>query len=106
MSKTQEELNAIKAELEVLNNKVKELNEEELENIAGGMISFDPLKELLQDVTKRQFLEDAVLTPAHITRLTNRKDIIEEFCKKYNIDLEELLEYIENKKAQQQTTKE
>ena len=103
MAKTQEELNAIKFELETLNNKIKELNEEELENIAGGMISFEPLYELLHknNITKYQLLKDDVLTPAHLTRLTTHHNFLEDFCKKHNIDLEELLEYIKNKTNEQ-----
>ena len=34
--KTTEELNAIKEEVETLNNKLKELTEEELEQVNGG----------------------------------------------------------------------
>ena len=103
MAKTQEELNTIKSEIEALNNKIKELNEEELENIAGGMISFEPLNELLHknNITKYQLLKDDVLTPAHLTRLTTHHNFLEDFCKKHNIDLEELLEYIKNKTNEQ-----
>lgn len=100
MSETQEELNALKAEVEALNNKVKELNEEELENIAAGMIDFEPLKELLRKngMTIYQLLESGVLEPAHIDRITYHKDFFNQLCKKYNINPEELLEYIKNKK--------
>ena len=103
MSKTQEELNTLKVELEVLNNKVKELDEEELENIAAGMISFEPLHELLRKVyiTKYQLLKEEILTPAHIKRLTTHRDFFDQFCKKHNIDPEELIEYIKNKKIEQ-----
>ena len=41
--KTKEELNAIKEEIETLNNKLAELNEEELKQVAGG---FDPFEKL------------------------------------------------------------
>lgn len=103
MAKTQEELNSLKAELEALNNKVKELDEEELENVAAGMITFDPLKELLQkvDTTKYNLLKKGILEDANINRLTYHRDFFNQFCKKYNIDPEELLEYINNKKAEQ-----
>ena len=103
MAKTQEELNRLKEELEALNNKVKELDEEDLDNIAGGMISFEPLYELLRknNITKEQLLNNDVLNPAHITRLTTDHNFFEDFCKKHNIDLEELLEYINNKKEEQ-----
>ena len=36
MAKTKEELNALKEEVETLNNKLKELTEEELEQVNGG----------------------------------------------------------------------
>ena len=103
MAKTQEELNRLKEELEALNNKVKELDEEDLDNIAAGMISFEPLYELLHknNITKYQLLKDGVLTPDHITRLTTDHNFFKDFCKKHNIDLEELLEYIKNKKEEQ-----
>ncbi len=41
--KPKEELNAIKEEIETLNNKLAELNEEELKQVAGG---FDPFEKL------------------------------------------------------------
>ena len=36
--KTKEELNALKEEVETLNKKLAELNDEELEQVAGGSI--------------------------------------------------------------------
>lgn len=36
MAKTNDELNKLKQECEALNNKLKELNEEELEMVTGG----------------------------------------------------------------------
>ena len=36
MSKTQEELNQLKIEYETLNNKLKELSEDELKQVSGG----------------------------------------------------------------------
>ena len=36
MAKTQEELNALKEEVETLNKKLKELTEEELNQVTGG----------------------------------------------------------------------
>ena len=38
MSKTKEELNALKKELEDLNEKCRELTEEELEQVTGGLV--------------------------------------------------------------------
>ena len=37
MAKTQEELNQLKTEYETLNNKLKELNEDELKRVIGGV---------------------------------------------------------------------
>ena len=37
MSKTKEELNEIKEEVETVNEKLKELTEEELEQVTGGV---------------------------------------------------------------------
>ena len=36
MAKTQEELNTLKVEYETLNNKLKELSEDELKDVIGG----------------------------------------------------------------------
>ena len=38
MAKTQEELNQLKTEYETLNNKLKELTEEELNMVTGGIL--------------------------------------------------------------------
>ena len=40
--KTKEELNALKEEVETLNKKLAELTEEELAQVAGGMIVYNP----------------------------------------------------------------
>ena len=40
MSKTKEELNAIKEEVESLNEKLQELSKEELEQVSGGVESY------------------------------------------------------------------
>ena len=42
MPKTQEELIQLKIEYETLNNKLKELTEEELEQVTGGLKEHDP----------------------------------------------------------------
>ena len=39
--KTKEELNALKEEIETLNKKLAELNEDELEQVAGGILPKD-----------------------------------------------------------------
>ena len=41
MTKTQEELNDLKQEYETLNNKLKELNEDELKFVTGGVYKKD-----------------------------------------------------------------
>ena len=38
MAKTKEELNELKKEYEILNNKLKELTEDELEIVVGGIV--------------------------------------------------------------------
>ena len=43
MAKTQEELNALKEELEALNKKLAELSEEELAQVSGGFIPAIPI---------------------------------------------------------------
>ena len=41
MTKTQEELNTLKVEYEILNNKLKELTEDELNEVTGGVNIWD-----------------------------------------------------------------
>ena len=43
MAKTQEELNQLKNEYETLNNKLKELTDEELKQVTGGTLQFTPI---------------------------------------------------------------
>ena len=58
MAKTQEELNALKEEVESLNKQLAELTEEELAQVIGGTrTSYDPSqqwKELLLDILKNK----------------------------------------------------
>ena len=42
MAKTKEELNQLKVEYETLSSKLKELTEEELEQVTGGLKEHDP----------------------------------------------------------------
>ena len=41
MAKTQEELNTLKAEYETLNNKLKELSDDELKTVVGGCVDME-----------------------------------------------------------------
>ena len=50
MAKTQEELNALKEEVVTLNEKLKELTEEELAQVTGGSTCSSDLKQGLQPV--------------------------------------------------------
>ena len=55
MSKTKEELNAIKEEVETLNEKLHELTEEELAQVSGGLFVADligsPQMDCLKDAS-------------------------------------------------------
>ena len=57
MVKTQEELNAIKEEVETLNKKLQELTDEELAQVSGGH-DLDPLQ-LKDYAAVRKMLEQA-----------------------------------------------
>ena len=46
MTKTQEELNTLKVEYEILNNKLKELTEDELGYVIGGVDEFPEAEDL------------------------------------------------------------
>ena len=56
--KTREELNAIREEYENLNRKLRELTEEELEQVAGGLIPipviYDSLAQTNDVIQKRE----------------------------------------------------
>ena len=55
--KTQEELNALKEEYESLNNKLQELNEEELKQVTGGLfpvIFASTIRNILNNVSDLQ----------------------------------------------------
>ena len=49
--KTKEELNAIKNEVEALNKKLAELNEDELKQVSGGVSESCILDNILQELT-------------------------------------------------------
>lgn len=72
MEKTKEELNTLKTELETLEKKTMELNEEEFKHITGGMISTDPLYEMLRKhaMTEREIINNSPLLPKHRTHRT------------------------------------
>lgn len=66
MSKTKEDLDTLKKELETLEKKVMELNKDELAHIAGGMIKFDPLYEILKKHTLTEYeTKNSPLLPHH-----------------------------------------
>lgn len=48
MSKTKEELNALKEEMETLTTKLKELTDDELKEITGGAISINPQSNIIK----------------------------------------------------------
>ena len=48
MSKTKEELNALKEEIETLTTKFKELTDDELKEITGGAISINPQSNIIE----------------------------------------------------------
>ena len=62
MSKTKEELNALKEEVEAVNEKLAELTEEELAQVTGGV---DP------DPLGSWSLKEAYLTPGRASQLVN-----------------------------------
>ena len=52
MAKTQEELNVIKEEVETLNKKLVELNDEEMEQVCGGKTPVYNAGKTHKDATK------------------------------------------------------
>ena len=59
MSKTKEELNAIKEEVEAVNEKLAELTEEEIAQVTGGVQLADMVKTAIVTATS----DPAVVTP-------------------------------------------
>ena len=72
MAKTQEELNALKEEVETLNNKLKELTDEELAQVTGGNIEQE-----LKDLAKQHFQLEKESTGDKV------KDFIEKYARFY-----------------------
>ena len=57
MAKTQEELNTLKVEYEILNNKLKELTEDELGYVIGGVDEFPEAEDLQLTGPEKKELE-------------------------------------------------
>ena len=73
MTKTKEELNELKNEYETLNNKLKELSEDELSIVTGGNNLFVPGYKGLACPITLPFGEDGVPTKAGMHELNNIK---------------------------------
>ena len=72
MAKTQEELNALKEEVETLNIKLKELTDEELAQVTGGNIEQE-----LKNLAKQYFQLEKESTGEKV------KDFIEKYARFY-----------------------
>ena len=72
MAKTQEELNALKEEVETLNIKLKELTDEELAQVTGGNIEQE-----LKNLAKQHFLLEKESTGEKF------KDFLEKYARYY-----------------------
>ena len=72
MAKTQEELNALKKEVETLNNKLKELTDEELAQVTGGNIEQE-----LKNLAKQHFQLEKESTGEKF------KDFLEKYARYY-----------------------
>ena len=72
MAKTQEELNAIKEEVESMNKKLAELTEEELEQVAGGNIEQE-----IKNLAKQYFQIEEEVTGDKL------KDFLEKYARYY-----------------------
>ena len=72
MAKTQEELNAIKEEVESMNKKLAELTEEELKQVAGGNIEQE-----IKNLAKQYFQIEEEVTGKKF------KDFLEKYGRYY-----------------------
>ena len=70
--KTKKELNALKEEVETLNNKLTELTDEELEQVTGGNIEQE-----LKNLAKQNFLLEKESTGEKF------KDFLEKYARYY-----------------------
>lgn len=78
----------------------KELSDEELDNVAGGYISFKPLLRYLKEheISMYQMIKDGVITPTESTRIRAdhnfRLSFIDTLCGYLHCQPGDIIEYI------------
>lgn len=80
---------------------ISEFNEDDLENVSGGMISFEPLQKLLEknNITTHNFQEKYGFNPAHLERMKYNHDfltkMVNKLCEIFNCEPSDIIEIID-----------
>ena len=83
--------------------KTIKLKEEYLENVSGGMISFEPLYETLKkhNISTNTLQEKYGLNPAHINRIEYNHDyvmkMVKKLCEIFNCEPEDIIKIVDDK---------
>ena len=86
-------------------NKTVELKEEDLKNISGGMISFEPLRELMKQrgISTYTLQEKYGFNPADVSRLKYNHDytmkMVKRLCEIFNCEPSDIIKIVEDDKA-------
>ena len=94
---TEEERKELK---EKLKKQVHEMSDEELDKVAGGLISFNPLLRYLKkhEISMYQMIKDGVITPTESTRIRAdhnfRLSFIDRLCGYLHCQPSDIIEYI------------
>ncbi len=82
--------------------KIDEMTEEELENISGGMITFDPFWKFLKKkgISPTKLIQDGVITQTELTRMHYHGDnfsfkFINKLCKELNCNVSDVIAYVD-----------
>ena len=94
------EIEGISMNEEKKNLSKKEMTEEELNKVAGGLISFNPLLRYLKmhEISMYQMIKDGVITPTESTRIRAdhnfRLSFIDRLCGYLHCQPSDIIEYI------------
>ena len=88
------------SEEKILNG--QEMTEEELNNISGGMITFDPFWEYLKKngISKYELIKKGIITESELTRMNYHGNnfsfkFINKLCKEFNCNVSDVIAYVD-----------
>ena len=85
---------------------MEEMNEKDLENISGGMITFEPLRKVMKKhgISTYTLQEKYDFNPAEITRLKYNHDytkrLIDKLCEELHVKPSDIFEFVDDDKQQ------